>query len=67
MVAYAEAKGCQEAILIYPTYLAEPLNIKVGNIRVRSLTFSLARDLEQAGYDFLQDLLGVDILALVGE
>lgn len=67
MVAYAEVKGCQEAILIYPTPLAEPLNIKVGSIRVRSLTFSLAGDLEQAGYDFLQNLLGVDILALVGE
>ncbi|NEO32801.1 MAG: restriction endonuclease [Symploca sp. SIO3C6] len=62
MVAYAEAKGSQEAILIYPTLLAEPLNIKVGNIRVRSLTFSIAGDLEQAGYNFLRDLLGVDKL-----
>lgn len=66
MVAYAEAKRCQEAILIYPTPLAEPLNIKVGSIRVRSLTFSLTGDLEQAGYNFLQDLLGVDISAIVG-
>ncbi len=60
MVAYAEAKGCQEAILIYPAPLAEPLNIKVGSIRIRSLTFSIAGDLEQAGYRFLQDLLGTD-------
>ena len=60
MIAYAEAKGCQEAILIYPAPLAEPLNIKVGSIRIRSLTFSLALDLEQAGYRFLQDLLGTD-------
>jgi 5-methylcytosine-specific restriction enzyme subunit McrC len=60
MVAYAEAKGCQEAILIYPAPLAEPLNIKVGSIQIRSLTFSLALDLEQAGYRFLQDLLGTD-------
>jgi 5-methylcytosine-specific restriction enzyme subunit McrC len=67
MVAYAQAKGCQEATLIYPTPLAEPLNIKVGNIRVRSLTFSLEGDLEQAGYDFLQNLLEVDILALIGK
>ncbi|NMG06089.1 restriction endonuclease [Brasilonema sp. UFV-L1] len=60
MVAYAEAKGCQEAILIYPMPLAEPLNIKIGRIRIRSLTFSLAGDLEQAGYRFLQDLLETD-------
>jgi 5-methylcytosine-specific restriction enzyme subunit McrC len=60
MVAYAEAKGCQEAILIYPAPLAESLNIKVGSIRIRSLTFSLAGDLEQAGYRFLQDLLVTD-------
>jgi 5-methylcytosine-specific restriction enzyme subunit McrC len=58
IIAYAEAKACQEAILIYPTPLSEPLNIKVGSIRIRSLTFSLAGDLEQAGYRFLQDLLG---------
>ncbi|MBD2450542.1 restriction endonuclease [Nostoc sp. FACHB-152] len=61
MVAYAEAKGCQEAILIYPVPLAEPLNIKVGNIQIRSLTFSLVGDLEQAGYRFLQDLLGTEV------
>ena len=62
MVAYAEALCCREAIIIYPVPLAEPLDIKVGNIRVRNLTFSIAGDLEQAGYNFLQDLLGVNIL-----
>lgn len=67
IVAYGSALYCQEAILIYPVPLAEPLDIKVGNIRVRSLTFSLAGDLEQAGYNFLQDLLGVDILAQASE
>ncbi|MGF1939426.1 MAG: hypothetical protein RM347_034645 [Nostoc sp. ChiQUE02] len=57
MIAYAQAKRCQEAILIYPVPLAEPLNIKVGTIQIRTLTFSLTGDLEQAGYRFLQDLL----------
>ncbi|MBO3459464.1 McrC family protein [Aetokthonos hydrillicola Thurmond2011] len=60
MVAYAEAKGCHQAILIYPSPLAEPLNIKVGSIQIRSLTFSLEGDLEQAGYHFLQDVLKTD-------
>lgn len=61
MVAYAEAKGCQKAILIYPAPLTEPLNIKIGSIQIRSLTFSLAGDLEQAGYRFLQDLLETEV------
>ncbi len=61
VVAYAEAKACQEAILVYPMPLVEPLDIRIGSIRIRSLAFSLAGDLEQAGYRFLEDLLGTDI------
>jgi 5-methylcytosine-specific restriction enzyme subunit McrC len=54
VVTYATAKGCHEAILIYP----KPLNLdeRVGKIRVRSLTFSLDGDLEEAGHKFLEDL-----------
>lgn len=63
VVAYAEAKGCKEAVLVYPMPLIEPLDIRVGRIRIRSLTFSLAGDLEQAGYRFLEDVLYADILA----
>ncbi|WP_269086180.1 McrC family protein [[Phormidium ambiguum] IAM M-71] len=62
VVAYAEAKGCQEGILVYAMALVEPLDIRVGRIRIRSLTFCLAGDLEQAGYSFLGDLLYTDIL-----
>ena len=62
VLAYAEAKGCQEAVLVYPTPLSEPLDIRVGSIRIRSLIFSLAGDLELAGYSFLQNLLGTEIL-----
>jgi len=54
VVTYATSKGCHEAILIYP----KPLNLdeRVGKIRVRSLTFSLDGDLEEAGSRFLYDL-----------
>lgn len=62
MVAYAEAKGCEEAILVYPTSLIEPLDIRVGRIKVRSLTFCLAGDLQQAGHKFLGDLLGIKLM-----
>ena len=54
VVTYATTKECDEAILIYP----KPLNLdeRIGKIRVRSLTFSLDGDLEQAGRKFLEDL-----------
>lgn len=57
IIAYAEAKGCDQAILIYPTPLAHPLDEQVGGIRVRTLTFALEDDLTQAGQIFLQTLL----------
>jgi 5-methylcytosine-specific restriction enzyme subunit McrC len=58
VVAYAEAKGCDEAVLIYPRPLQSPLDARVGQrIRVRSLTFALDGDLEEAGQRFLGVLL----------
>lgn len=58
VVTYATAKECDEAILIYP----KPLNLdeRVGKIRVRSLTFSLDGDLEEAGSKFLENLFSGD-------
>ncbi len=56
VVAYAEVKQCSEAALIYPAPLAKPLDIRWGNIRVRSLSFPLDGDLEQAGQSFLRQL-----------
>lgn len=56
VVAYAEAKDCKEAILIYPIALEKSLDEKIGDIRVRSLTFSLDDDLEKAGKEFLKSL-----------
>ena len=57
VVTYAEARGCREAILIYPIPLSQPLDEMIGNIRVRSLTFSLDGDLEQAGQTLSRNLL----------
>ena len=57
VVAYAEAKGCSEAILVYPSSLPNPLDIKVGDIQVRSLPFSVDGDLNQAGRSFVQNVL----------
>lgn len=57
VVAYAQAKRCREAILVYPAALARPLDSQIGDIRVRSLTFSLEGELEEAGRRFLAGLL----------
>jgi 5-methylcytosine-specific restriction enzyme subunit McrC len=57
VIAYATAKGCTDAILVYPRPLARPLNEWVRGIHIRSIEFALNNDLEQAGQDFLHDLL----------
>jgi len=56
IVAYANALKCQNAIIIYPQNLQQPLDIKYDDIRVRSLTFSLDSDLHEAGKTFLTSL-----------
>ena len=61
VAAYAEAKGCKEAILIYPEYSSSWLNGTVGNIRVRSGTFSLSEDPDLAGRRFVKESLGIEI------
>lgn len=58
VVTYAQLKGCRQAVLIYPEPLPHPLDENIGDIRVRSATFALAGDLEQAGQAFLRQLVG---------
>ena len=59
MISYAHTKNSPEAILIYPEPLAQSFDETIRGIRVRSLTFTLDGDLEQAGQKFLQEL-GID-------
>lgn len=56
MISYAHTKGCSEAVLVYPARPAQPFDEVIRGIRVRSLTFALDGDLEQAGQDFLREL-----------
>jgi 5-methylcytosine-specific restriction enzyme subunit McrC len=57
VVAYAEALGCSDAVLVYPRELQLGLDCRVGEIRVRSIGFPLDGDLETAGKGFLDELL----------
>lgn len=58
VVTYAKLKGCRNAILVYPLYLKHPIDILLDDVRVRSLTFDLKGDLEKAGQEFCDSLLG---------
>jgi 5-methylcytosine-specific restriction enzyme subunit McrC len=59
VTAYAEMKGCTEAILVYPAQLGKSLDAPIGKIRVRSMVFQLAGNLEEAGQAFLKGLLDI--------
>jgi 5-methylcytosine-specific restriction enzyme subunit McrC len=56
IVTYAKLMNCQEAILIYPVELAQPLDVAIGDVRVRSLSFCVDGNLEVAGLQFLSTL-----------
>ena len=58
IIAYAEKVGCQEAILVYPRGLPRPFEAWVGDIQVRSLSFSLEGDVDEAGHRFIRTVLG---------
>jgi 5-methylcytosine-specific restriction enzyme subunit McrC len=58
-IAYATAKNCQEAILIYPVDLSNPIDEWVGDDRplhLQSLTFSTHGNLKKQGEKFLNHL-----------
>jgi 5-methylcytosine-specific restriction enzyme subunit McrC len=57
IMAYAEVKRCQEAALIYPTPV--PFDERLGEMRVRSLTFATEGDLEESGEAFLRQLVSL--------
>jgi 5-methylcytosine-specific restriction enzyme subunit McrC len=58
IVTYAEAKGCKLALLVYPIPLSPSLDVTVGGIRVRGLTFPLVADIEEGGRSFLTGIAG---------
>lgn len=59
VLAYAAIKDCMRAVLVYPDALPCPLDEKIGNVRVKSLSFPLDRDLDEAGEAFVGELLAL--------
>ena len=60
VAGYADLKGCREAFLVYPVPLKRPLDVQVGEVRVRSLVFRLEGDLEEMGARFLKGVSGLE-------
>lgn len=56
VVAYADATGCENAILIYPGKLEHPFDEKPGTIRVKAAVFDIGADLSAAGEAMLRQL-----------
>ncbi len=59
IVTYATLQHCSQAVLVYP--MSVPLDVRVGEIHVCSLTFSLKENLEAAGEEFLKQLLALKL------
>jgi 5-methylcytosine-specific restriction enzyme subunit McrC len=57
VVAYAAARDCHDAVLIYPSLPDHPIDISVGTIRVRSAAFALSDTIEEAGQALLRQIL----------
>lgn len=56
IVTYAHALGCGQGALIYPQALAQPLDVTVNGIRVRSVSFPLGEPVSRAGETLLAGL-----------
>ena len=58
-VAYAEATGCGTAVLVLPGATTNTFIGHIGRIQVRTLAFDLSRPIEEAGRDFMEQVLTV--------
>ena len=56
VVAYAVKMETDKAFLVYPTTEIEPIDVPVGDKRVRSLAFDVSEDPDRAGKRFLAEL-----------
>ncbi len=57
IMAYAQARGCRSAVLVYPAPLPQPLDLTLDGMHIRSATFDLSAEIDTAGQAFLASLL----------
>lgn len=56
IATYARLRDCREATLVYPQAPGTTLDVQIGDVRLRTLSFSLDGDLEAQGQAFLRAL-----------
>ena len=59
VIAYSDAVGCENAVLVYPKELEYPFDEKPGRIRVNTAIFDVGSNLDIAGGKLLQRLYTV--------
>ena len=59
VVAYAVETGVRCAVLVYPNSRLRPVNVQVGDIDVRCLSFDIASEINSAGLLFLKELVAI--------
>lgn len=59
VIAYAQRMGTEDALLVYPTDLDAEVDFRVGDTRVRALSFRIDESIEQGGTRFRNDLLAI--------
>ena len=57
VTTYAYSQGCRKAFLVYPAFSPVRQEIKVKDISIHCVTFSLENDLEESGKQFLDNLM----------
>jgi 5-methylcytosine-specific restriction enzyme subunit McrC len=57
VIAYSKSKDCKRAVLVYPTETDESVDETIGDLKIRSFSFSLEGDLEEAGRVFRDKLI----------
>ncbi|MBL7989430.1 MAG: restriction endonuclease [Chlorobi bacterium] len=59
VVAYSVARGCPNAVLIYPTQLPRPFNGYYGQsqVAIRTVAFDIATDIEEGGRRLMEELM----------
>jgi 5-methylcytosine-specific restriction enzyme subunit McrC len=58
ITTYALAENCRQAFLVYPAPLKKPIDDWIQDVRVRTVTFGLEGDLEEAGQGLRKQVLG---------
>jgi 5-methylcytosine-specific restriction enzyme subunit McrC len=56
IAAYALAMRTRNAFLVYPSSVTQPVELTLGDVKVRSIVFDIGQEIEQSGKAFLSSI-----------